>query len=183
MRVFKLKYYFTAAIAVLAFIHIAGVAPFYYGMLAEAKSEMKFELTSHAHLAQVVVSNADFNNPAVFTKSGDNEFRLHGKMYDYKSVERQADGYVFYALADNQEDLLNGLLQAMFERDYNDARAPHKPLTNMLKNFCPDFLTAHWAPVFHPRQNPVLFSRYCKGKLSQGFQINLTIPPNFVYFA
>jgi hypothetical protein len=123
----------------LALAYVTGIMPLYFYLKEDIKGSMANELHSESNLQKVTVTNAEYNDPSVFQKTGDDEFSFRGQMYDFKSVEKCKGGYIFYGLSDNKETSLIGLVKNIFGQTDN-AKNHSIPLNNFLKIFFADFI-------------------------------------------
>ena len=162
----------------VAVLQIGGLTPFYFYFLQMVKDEIKVELSDKTQLNEVLVSTAEYNNPNVFQKCDDYEFRFKGQLYDFQSVEKTDRGYLFYALADQKENTLTNLLASEFQQSADKVKAG-KTSAKVLKDFFKDFvLTApqklkSTVPVFRA-ENAHNFN----APLFDGFHPDITWPPN-----
>ncbi len=123
----------------LALVHMSGVAPFYFTVLHEVKTEMTLELAKEEGLSKVFVSDEEFNNLDIFQTNGESEFRYLGRMYDYAKMVQQQGGYMFYCLEDTKESLLKNLLQSTFDEGSCTDPSNRLPFMELIKNFAKDF--------------------------------------------
>lgn len=133
----------------VALTNIVGFMPLYMAALQEIKSEVKLQLSTQAELQQIQVSDAEYTNPAVFHKTGDDEFSYQGRMYDYKCLKKTNGGYIFYALEDTKEVSLIDLVKAAYAPS-NATGKSKAPMGNLLKNFSKDFVGAISGQVVFP---------------------------------
>lgn len=136
-----MKKLFPILLTFLAFSHIGGFMPFYAAALQEVKNEMALELGNNANLLTVTVTENEYSDVTVFRKTGDDEFLYRGIMYDYKTVTKQGNAYVFKAIADEKETSLSGLLQNVYEQRNDKDSNSKSPLGNLCKNLCKDFVS------------------------------------------
>jgi hypothetical protein len=123
----------------LALTNIVGFMPLYFSGIQEIKSEVKLKISDESGLQKLLVSDDEYNNPAIFNKTDDDEFNFRGRMYDYKTVKKATGGYIFYTLEDNKETNLIGFLKAVYSSD-ESSKNTKAPLCNLLKNFSKDFV-------------------------------------------
>jgi len=124
----------------IALTNIVGFMPLYFGALQEIKSEVKLKLFDESSFPKLLVSDIEYSNPAVFSKTDDQEFNFRGRMYDYKTVKKTKGGYIFYALEDNKESNLIDFLKTAYEQSGQSGRNGKTPFGNLLKSFSKDFV-------------------------------------------
>lgn len=154
--------------------------PFYAAALQEVKNEMALELSNNANLLTVTVNESEYSDVKLFRKTGDDEFVYRGVMYDYKSVKKQGNVYVFKAMADEKETSLSGLLRNVYEQQNDKDSSTKSPLSSLFKNLSKDFVShanyqysTHTANSFNPNVCPIQM-----GVVSKGYQFIIQMPPD-----
>ncbi len=162
----------------VAVLQIGGLTPFYFYFLQMVKDEIKVELSDKNQLDEVLVSEAEYNNPKVFQKCEEYEFRFKGQMYDFQSVEKKGSTYVFYALSDQKENTLTRLLTNEFQQSADKGKAG-KSSAKVLKDFFKDFLLTG-AQKFKSASGTLLADKtfHFNSPLFDGYHPDFTWPPN-----
>lgn len=164
----------------VAVLQIGGITPFYFYFLQLVKDEAKVELGDKSDLEKITVSLADYNNPAVFRKTGDNEFNWKGTQYDFQTVSRQGSDHVFYALTDQKESLLVKILA----NDFQQTTGKNKGGKSMLKDFFKDIVVCanQNMAVAHSELNSPQIALY-HATLCEGFRCTIPWPPDHAQVA
>lgn len=173
-----MKRIFGILIAALAIIHIAGVTPFYIAALQFIKQEVTVELSAASELTTIEVSTTELADAKVFTRLEEGEFLYRGKLYDYKTEEKTAKGYVFYALEDEQEGALQAALCSVYNN--NHPGKTQSPLSKLLKDFSKDYITSPSANQNYDGQVSRLNDAVAESTISpmKGFYNQLINPPD-----
>ena len=161
----------------VAVLQIGGITPFYFYFMQLVKDQAKVSLSDKNDLEKITVSISDFNNPALFQKTGDNEFNWKGTRYDFQSVVRQGSDYVFYGLADQKESLLVKILT----NDFQQTGSKNKGGKNMLKDFFKDIVICanQNMSAAHTELNAPQIAPY-HATLCEGFRCTIPWPPDHV---
>jgi len=155
----------------IALTNIVGFYPLYFSALQQIKSEVRLKLSTTSDLAQLQVSDAEFNASDVFNMAGENEFNFKGHRYDYQGLQKTNGGYIFYVLEDTKELSLVDFLTAAYGQENATDKNNHSPFNNLLKKFSKDFVTSFPKPVnvlrtnnplacFFPAKSTICFG-YC----------------------
>ena len=166
----------------VAVLQIGGLTPFYFYFLQMVKDEIKVELSDKNQLDEVLVSETEYNNPKVFQKCEEYEFRFKGQMYDFQSVEKKGGNYVFYALSDQKENTLTCLLTNEFQQSADKGKAG-KSSAKVLKDFFKDFVLA--GPQKFKATAGLLTADDTNTFISplfDGYHPDVTWPPNIAWF-
>ena len=163
----------------IALTNIVGFMPLYFSLLQEIKSEVNLQLAEAGDLQKLVISEADYHNKALFNTTDENEFSFKGRMYDYKSVTRTSEGYVFSVLEDNRESGLVDFLKAAFNGGNDNAKSSKSPLAELFKNFSKDFLGSFGHTVLLAASGPVTRTVYLTEPVRSGYDVPRQNPPDF----
>jgi hypothetical protein len=164
----------------LAFSHIGGFMPFYAAALQEVKNEMALELGTNTNLLTVTVTENEYSDVTVFRKTGDDEFVYRGNMYDYKTVTKQGNAYVFKAVADEKETSLSGLLRNVYEQHNDKDNNSKSPLGNLFKYLSKDFVSNanyQYGISAANSSKPNVYPMHL-GIVSKGYQFIVQMPPD-----
>ena len=126
-------------LVLLALAHLAGVMPLSLYFMQEVKTEARIRLSDATGLAKVMVQGKEYNDPRVFQLMDEDEFTYRGRMYDFKSVTREGNDYIFYAAEDDKETNLLSFLNGVFEQTSDRCGDTKMPVNNPIKNFEKDF--------------------------------------------
>lgn len=167
-------------LAIIAVLNIVGFMPYYYYALDGIKHEMTVALTEASQLEKVHITTSEMNNRAIFEKTDDEEFTFNGRMYDFKKVEKVADGFVFYALEDSRETSLTDLLKSVFEQGDNSSKTKG-PVSNLLKNLFKDFIGNQIAayPVYLPVKASPVVANALNANTCNGYCAGVLMPPDY----
>lgn len=169
-----------ALVVLLAYVQIAGFTPLYFCVLQEIKTEMNLELSAKEDLSRIVIDAAEYNNPSVFSLAdGEHEFTYYGKMYDFKTVEKQGDKYVFYALMDDKENALTALLGSIFDQQGSNGKNTKSPFAKLLKNMEKDFTVAPYHCVSRVAEAETFSEFVVFFRPSRGYYKVIASPPDF----
>ena len=170
----------STVIIFIAVLQIGGITPFYFYFLQLIKDEIKIELAAAKNLEPVLISEGDYNNPAVFQITDGHEFRYRGRMYDFQSVKKTRDAYVFYALADNKEYNLEKVFGNDFQQNTSKSNTAKNQGSKTVKDFY-NYYTAFTASAFSAALLHVqlLGSARFTCLLSEGHCLIIQSPPDF----
>lgn len=168
----------------LAIAHIAGFMPFYAVLVMELKNEVAVEMGHTANNKCLVISGAEFKDPALFRQVEEGEYSYKGSMYDVVRIEKKGDTYVLYGIQDNKEDYLHALLKSVFQNDEEQSKKSQSPLAHLMKDISKDYVVYQFALSSSAEIDAVhQFIEVSKGILSKGYGIILVAPPNATAFA
>jgi hypothetical protein len=124
-----MKKLFAIAFVSLFLLHFAGVYTYFGVRLMAIRKEMKAKLKTLPleQFEKITLSKTGFKK----INLDEEELELNGKMYDIAKIEGNGSGYIVYALHDESEDSLLGLLDEMVKRSCNDK----KPVPSQLFQF------------------------------------------------
>lgn len=164
----------------VALTNIVGFMPLYFSLLQEIRSEVGLKLSSNSDLDQVRVSREDYQNHSVFSYSGENEFTYKGRMYDFKTVTKLDDAYIFSALEDNKESGLIDFMKAVYAPSNEKNKDTRGPFGNLMKSFSKDFVGCFSRPVLAPLS--AVSTRYPSfvKYTSPGYSILVQHPPDLI---
>ena len=163
----------------LALAHVAGFVPFYFYALEEIKTEVNLKLSTESNLQKVVVSTEEYNDVSVFKQEEENEFSFRGKMYDFKTVVKDGNNYVFYALADEKETTLISFLKNVFDHTSNSSKNK-SPFSNLLKSFDKDFVGTTTPKFIAVVSTNTFVTVHFNQKTSEGYYSIPSSPPDFL---
>lgn len=162
----------------IALTNIVGFMPLYFSLLQEIRSEVSLRLYKENDLQKLQVSEAEYNDPAVFGITESNEFRFRGNMYDYKAVTKTQEGYTFFVLEDKRESNLVDFLKSVFGSNNDNTKISKLPFADLLKNFSKDFVGSFSHTVFFPVAAQNSFAMYLTQETCRGFNLPVQNPPD-----
>ena len=163
----------------IALTNIVGFMPLYFSALQEIKSEVNLKLASGTDLQQLQITNAEYNNPALFNTSEEKEFRFRGQMYDYTTMQKTGSGYVFYVVPDNKESNLIEFLKSVYGQSNANGKGSKAPLSNLFKNFSKDFVGSFSKLIQFPLSRATGFVVLLANATSSGYFSSIQNPPDF----
>ena len=163
----------------LALTNIVGFMPVYFSLLQEIKSEVNLKLASGKDLQSLQITNAEYNDPALFNTSEEKEFRFRGQMYDYTTMQKTESGYVFYVLPDNKESNLVDFLKSVYGQSNPNGKSSKAPLTNLFKNFSKDFVGSFSKEIQFPLSRAAGFVALVTHVTCSGYFRSIQNPPDF----
>ena len=162
----------------IALTNIVGFMPLYFSLLQEIKSEVNLRLAKENDLQKLQVSEAEYNDPAVFGITESNEFRFRGHMYDYKTATKTQEGYTFFVLEDKRESNLVDFLKSTFGPGNDNAKSSKLPFADLIKNFSKDFVGSCSHTLFFPLTTQGSLAFYLTQKTCNGFNMPVQNPPD-----
>ena len=163
----------------IALTNIVGFMPMYFSLLQEIKSEVSLKLASGKELQSLQITNAEYNNPALFNLSEEKEFRFRGQMYDYTTMQKTEGGYVFYVIPDNKESNLIEFLKSVYGQSNQSGKSSKAPLTNLFKNFSKDFVGSFSKLLQFPLSHTTGFVTLVEHSTCSGYFSSIQNPPDF----
>lgn len=144
-------------------------------VLEEIKTEALLELNDNQWV-RIAISNTEMGDKDLFFKRESGEFLYRGKLYDYKKLEKTTEGFIFYAVEDNKENILVNLLSSSFEE--NDYSKKHSGSTKVLKNLSKDYLPTTNLLVEKEKDFERNFFKPFTGYFSKGYVYAAESPPD-----
>jgi hypothetical protein len=165
-----MKKLFAIAFVSLFLLHFAGVYTYFGVRLMAIHQEMKAKLKTlpQEQLERIILSKKDFNK----INLEEDELELNGKMYDIAQIEEKGNEFIIYALHDESEDSLLGLLDEMVKRSSNDKKpVPSQFLQFLSLVFISSQHEFHFGRTFDQKH----FSFY--SNLYFSFRPSIEVPP------